>query len=265
LIPMEVFMSLIFLCLIAWIFAGFAVAEERAFTPGRPGANESPITVPAGRLQVETELYGYGRDKADGVRTTSESALFTSLRYGVSERVEAELLLAPFLRVRAKSPAGRETLEGPGAVTLRVRINLMGNDGGDFAAAVIPFVTFASGEEGLGEDETQGGAFFALSYAAGPRLGLSATLGAATADDGAGGRTQVLSWALGAATPLGARMSVFAEVAGEAPGEGESASLANLGATWLVLTDTQLDVQLSAGLDDAAEDARIAFGWARRF
>lgn len=43
--------------------AGLAQAQD--FTPGRPGATDSPIPVAPGRFQVESELVGWARVDGD--------------------------------------------------------------------------------------------------------------------------------------------------------------------------------------------------------
>ena len=78
----------------------------RDLTTDRPDITESPFTVDAGRVQVETNLFGYTRSRPDveGTVTDSYDFLITNVRIGLTYNVRGQRRV-PALRDRAH--AGR--------------------------------------------------------------------------------------------------------------------------------------------------------------
>ncbi|MGB1672567.1 MAG: transporter, partial [Limisphaerales bacterium] len=62
---------------------------------------------------------------------------------------------------------------GTGDLTTRLKINLWGNDGGPTAMAIMPFVTFPTGAQSIGQERTTGGVIlpFAMELEKGWSLG----------------------------------------------------------------------------------------------
>src|SRR6185295_5305233 len=90
--------------------AGPAFADD--FVPSRPGNTESPISSPAGRWQVETEIGGYSLGHS-GDR--SWSALQTNFRYGLAPGWDAQIIVSPYVG----EDAGGDRADGFGDTTLR--------------------------------------------------------------------------------------------------------------------------------------------------
>ena len=76
-----------------------------------------------------------------------------NLKVGVFNNTDFQLVLAPWQWRTHRGQATTGTVEhhsGFGDTTLRIKVNLIGNDGGFFALALIPFVTLPTSQDNLG-------------------------------------------------------------------------------------------------------------------
>lgn len=249
--------------------SGAALAAEPDFVSGRPGKNESPIVVPGGYLQIETEAARIGKDKEGGVTTDSLSIAASSLRYGLGGGYEAELILQPYVREKSRGPSGRATQDGLGDATLRVRKNLIGQDGGAFAAAVIAYVTLPAPSGGLGSDNVGGGVLLPVQRQLTDKLSFAGTLGLAAIDSETHAHRDAFdpSLALGLGYSFTDKVGGFVELyADRALEDGAKTNATfDFGATYLAAPTLQLDAGINLGLSDAATDQEVYIGIAHRF
>jgi hypothetical protein len=139
-------------------------AQLRGLSTDRPDTTESPYSVDAGHFQLEWEMLSSGRDKNDGVRTETLTSSI-NLKAGISDNIDVQLVLEPRTRVRTTSAEGRDTEQGSNDTELRVKINMWGNDGGDTAFAIMPFVRFPTHDKAFGEDgKAEGGVILPLAF-----------------------------------------------------------------------------------------------------
>lgn len=110
----------VWLAAITAIAAIFSVdpACAQDFTPGRPGATDSPIAAAPGRFQVEAEIGGFGSEQGD----RNFSVLSTVLRYGLGAGFDVEVGISPLLFEGSG--------QGFGDTTIRVRKTLTGLEEG---------------------------------------------------------------------------------------------------------------------------------------
>lgn len=138
----------------------------RELTTDGPGTTESACTVDAGHFQLEMTLVSYASDREtfDGVTypTDAWSVALTTLKVGLLNRLDAQLVLEPYHRVRERANGERMTRRGFGDTTVRLKYNIWGNDRGRTAGAVIPFVKFPTSDENLGNDSVEGGLLLPL-------------------------------------------------------------------------------------------------------
>jgi len=138
----------------------------RDLTTDRPDTTESPFTVDAGHLQIETNIFGYARTRADPDGTVARSYDYavTNFRIGLSNQVEFNVAVQPHgvIKTRSLDPAGSTRSSGAGGVDLRMKINLWGNDTfekpGTTAFGLLPFLTLATDRDnGISPAATEGG------------------------------------------------------------------------------------------------------------
>ncbi|MBK7075277.1 MAG: hypothetical protein IPH44_23570 [Myxococcales bacterium] len=102
--------------------------------------DDTPTTIDVGHVQAEIDLAVVGYDRGDGARTVTTQVMPTRLRLGLARRLEAQLVVVPYAAASTQVD-GAETREGGyGSTYGRLKLNLWGNDGGETAAALVPFV-----------------------------------------------------------------------------------------------------------------------------
>lgn len=141
----------------------------REMVTDRPDQTESPYTVDAGHFQVEMDLFVFGQDhdQANGADTVTREYNFSTLnlKMGLLNNLDAQLMLSPYSRVDTEDrQAGTRTrAEGFGDITVRLKQNLWGNDGGKTAFGLMPFVKFPTSRDALGNEAVEGGLILPLA------------------------------------------------------------------------------------------------------
>ena len=122
----------------------------REMTTDRLGVTETPYTINAGHLQVETDLIRYSQtlDKIGGVmiRETTSYDWAPKLRFGLCERAEVDLQAVynhthtdftfPTFPAANYSYSQHSWMLSPA-----MKVNIFGNDEGAFALALTPYLT----------------------------------------------------------------------------------------------------------------------------
>ena len=152
----------------------------RPFSTDRPSKTDSPFTVDAGRLQLEADFanFTYDRYNALGTNTRVETLLVTPtyLRVGLCENMDFQMLVPTYEWIRTDArdlptPAGKSgtrrqvtTVDGYGDMLFRLKINLIGDESGNFIAAVIPIIKAPTASAGVGNGRVEGGINFPINY-----------------------------------------------------------------------------------------------------
>jgi hypothetical protein len=140
-------------------------AELRDFCTDRPPKANLPCTVDAGHFQYESDAFNWTRATSGAM--TTDTFLYTNPtpKLGLTDTVDLEVNMAPFERVIMKTPSGRQSLDGVGDMFFRGKMNLVGPEGGDVQAAIIPYVKAPTGSPGIGDKAVEGGAIAPISFA----------------------------------------------------------------------------------------------------
>lgn len=247
----------------------------RPLTTDRPDLTESPFTVNAGHVQIESTFVGYGqrRRDRDGVEERSFEFATTNVRVGLTQNSEINLAWQPYGVVR-QSQVGRRTERntGIGAIEIRAKFNVFGNDQfeavGDTALAVLPFVTLPTDDNnGIGVEEVEGGIIVPFAVVLGGKFGLGVNAGLFfVRDDAADTDTNgFVSAALSYewTERFGTYYEIAATFGTNAP-DGDPVVLGT-GFTYALADATQLDGGVNFGITDAAERWAPFVGITRRF
>lgn len=140
-------------------------ASLRELTPDRPDKTESPYTVDAGHFQLEMDFANYAYDRSGGIITKAWNVAPVNIKVGLLNNVDLQFVFDDYLNVRTDDRvAGTSaTQSGIGDFTTRLKINLWGDDGGQTAFALLPFVKFPTSTGGLGNNAVEGGVIFPLA------------------------------------------------------------------------------------------------------
>ncbi len=140
-------------------------AELRDFCTDRPPKANLPCTVDAGHFQYESDVFNWTRSSSGGA--TTDTFLYTNptLKLGLTNTIDLEVNMAPSERVTTKSATGRQSFDGVGDMFFRGKLNLVGPEGGDVQAAIIPYVKAPTGSPGISDKAVEGGAIAPISFA----------------------------------------------------------------------------------------------------
>ena len=237
-----------------------------------PGTTESPYTVDAGHFQVELTLVSYTSDREsfDGEthRLDAWAIAPITLKVGLFNRLDAQLVLEPHIRVDERVGTNRTTMRGFGDTSVRLKFNLWGNDGGRTALAAMPYVKFPTSDEGIGNDRIEGGLILPVSVEL-PRdfwMGLTTRFDAVRDDDDDGYHAEFINSIAFGRSLVG---NLFGYV------EFYSAVSAERDADWVGTFDTgliyrltdnlQLNTGVNIGVTRSADDWSPFAGVAWRF
>jgi Putative MetA-pathway of phenol degradation len=245
----------------------------RELTTDRPDVTESPFTIDAGHIQIETTLLGYTRSPRDaaGVLTDTYEFGTTNLRFGVTDRLELDLVWQPY-GIVDPSDAGT-TRRGVGSVDLRAKLNLWGNDGlvqpGDTALALLPYVTLPIDDaNGIGEAEVGFGLIVPLAIELGEGFGFGLNAAAnftRSADNPTHDAALLTSASL--AYEWTDRLGTYAEAVWEFSRAGPDGDVVTLdtGLTYAIGQNWQLDAGINIGVTRAADPIAPFIGFSARF
>jgi hypothetical protein len=241
-------------------------AGRREFSTDRPDKTESPFTVDAGRFQVELGVGSYSWDEEQFVSTEEAALGAVNLRYGIGRDTDLHLIVEPYRRRRVTDHRAqtRDTTDGFGDVTVRLKHNLWGNDGGSTALAILPFVTLPTSSADLGSGRVEFGLIVPLAIQLSDKIELGVMTEADLVENDAaqGYRLNVINSA-SAAFALTDRLGAYGELFTER-GE-EWIVTGDVGLTYATSEETQIDVGANLGLTRAADDLEVFVGLSRRF
>jgi hypothetical protein len=246
----------------------------RELSTDRPDKTESPYTVDAGHFQIESDLVNFSYDAFNGepgdVRTEAWSFANTNLKVGLLNNVDLQLVVSTFNHVRAEDRGARVVDEssGFGDLTTRLKINVWGNDGGKTAFGVMPFLKFPTSQDDLGNGSVEGGLILplAISLPAEWQMGLMTEFDFSRDSAGSGYHAEFINTATVSHDIVGnlaGYIEFFSSVSTEA--ESEWIGTVDLGLTYAVTTDIQLDAGVNIGVTRAADDINPFVGVSWRF
>jgi hypothetical protein len=124
------------------LFKPTPTALLRDMETDRPGITESPFTVDAGHFQYETDLISYEKEKSESKDQTTFLINQFNLKIGITTSTALQVGLESFgIQREQELPGGQKTTSrGIGDITIRLKQNILGNDGGAFAISVLPYV-----------------------------------------------------------------------------------------------------------------------------
>lgn len=141
-----------------WLLNPVPPDQMRAFSTDRPPKANVPYTVDAGHFQYETDLVNFTHQVTGSVHTDTLLAPNPTFKVGVTNNVDVEINPS-FAGIHTfdTAAATSSTLWGIGDTYVRSKINVWGNDGGDTAAALIPYVKAPTAPLGIGNGAVEGG------------------------------------------------------------------------------------------------------------
>lgn len=240
----------------------------RELSTDRPDKTESPYTVDAGHFQIESDLVTYVYDREGDIRLDDWTAAGLNLKAGLLSWMDLQVVIESYRHVRVRENGTVFRASGFGDTTVRLKMNLWGNDGGTTAFALMPFVKFPTASEGLGNDAVEGGLILplAISLPADWDMGLMFEVDFnedADERDHHAEFIQTITFSRDIVGKLGGYIEFFSQVSEEAGSDW--IATVDFGFTYAVSDDIQLDTGLNIGVTDAADDLNPFVGLTLRF
>ena len=243
----------------------------RELSTDRPDLTESPYTVDAGWWQIESDLFSYTRnhdtENGNDVKTRGVSFGHINLKAGLTNRIDLQTVIETFssLRTDDRVAGTREKISGFGDITSRLKINLWGNDGGETALAVMPFVKWPTNRHNLGNKYVEGGLIvplgIELSHGWGMGLMTEVDVVRNGANDGYDAEwLNTVTFSHDIVGDLGGYLE-FTHLLSK----GGNQATFDCGLTYGVTRHLQLDVGINFGLTRATDKMTAFFGVSRRF
>ncbi len=242
----------------------------RELNPDRPDKTESPYTLDAGHFMLEMDFANFTYDKTDGTATRAWNIAPFNLKAGLFNNVDVQFVFDNYLRVRTDDRvAGTSiTQSGVGDLTTRLKINLWGNDGGQTAFGLLPYLKIPTSSDNLGNDAVEGGVIFPLAI----KLPHDFDLGLETAfsclrDDNDNNYHADFINSVTLDHAIAGKLSGYLEFFSDISAERHSAWIGtvDVGLEFLVTENIQLDCGCNFGVTRAAYDFNPFAGITVRF
>ena len=118
--------------------------QMREMETDRPDVTESPFTIDAGHIQYEADLFRLETEK--GELSKQNTMLFNqgNLKIGLAKNTSIQFGFQTYVTEKETDLQTGEVSRGHGIgdVNIRIKQNILGNDGGKFALAVLPYIKF---------------------------------------------------------------------------------------------------------------------------
>ena len=250
--------------------------QLRAMTTERPSKTDSPFSLDAGHVQIETNLFAYTRndDCIGGVCTDTLQRYFggaTNLRIGLLDNTDLQIISDLYREIHVDDETAGVSSErqGFGDTQLRLKVNLLGNDPmSKFSLGVIPYVKLPTNQDDLGNDEYEGGFGipFNINFAGGWSFGGMTQFNAISQADGSGYDPAYANSVI-VGKSLTDKLGVYAEFyTYKADQDGAKwLNTADFGTVYSVNDNFKIDANLHLGVTDAADDTSFFVGTAYRF
>ena len=225
--------------------------QSRELSADRPDSTETPITVPAGRFQLETSLVSFTQDGH------AESWVFaeTNFKFGLTDNTDVQLVVAPYVY--------ESESEDLGDIILRFKWNLWGNDSSDTSFGLLPWAKIPVQTE-VSNNQWEGGLVVPFACDISERVNFGCQVEVANIYDESVGQY----WTFGHTVVLGIalteQLGLYLEYAGAAS-ELPYEAFGSGGLTYLMHDDLQYDVGVLKGLNGDSSEFTFFTGLTVRY
>lgn len=255
------------------IFNPTPTDQMRSFSTDRPAKSDTPNTVDAGHFQYEADFLNWSYDRYNVAQTTNSNFLVAdpTLKVGLTNATDLEMALAPFNfnQSHIRGTTIKNTSAGFGDVYTRLKYNLFGNDSGDYALALTPYVKAPTAAHNVGNNHWEGGLYapFTAALPVGWTMGITSEvdiLENAALDGTHSNFSNLINFSH---TLFDDSLTGTAEFWSDVNNDQGAAPqyTGDLALAWMVRDNLQLDTGVNLGLNKAANDVQAYFGISQRF
>jgi len=244
-------------------------AQLRDLDTDRPNKTNSPHTLDAGHFQLEMDMLAVALDKQGSAHTENWNWANSNLRIGLLSWLELQVQVPLDEQNRQRDSVTDDVTKtrGMGDLTLAIKANLWGNDGGDTGGGLGLYVKTPTASHSIGNGKTEGNLlfFYQTSLPAQVTFGVNAGVGVVVDDNDRYQAEPSLSFC--ASHMLIGSLSAYIELFGAVPTRQSDDWIATLdvGLTLMIGKNLQLDTGVNFGLTPAADNQDLFFGLSFRY
>lgn len=252
------------------IFNPTPVDLRRPYNTDRPSKTDSAYTVDAGVFQIESDVANWTTDVDKNVRTRTWIVGNTNFRFGLTNWMDLQVFPALYVNTRTSGEGfGRPVEEGGfGDTTVRLKINFLGNDGGDFVIGFLTSLKIPTNMDHLGNSVWEPAFEIPVCRILPYGITLFGQTRIDILDESRSSDRRIL-WS----NPIGLSRTIVGNLSGyvefySAVSTGHDhpwVGTVDTGLIYQVTKDFSVDVNAFFGVTDSAPDCNIFVGFGRRF
>jgi Putative MetA-pathway of phenol degradation len=254
------------------LFNPTPVDLRRPYNTDRPSKTDSPFTIDAGVFQIESDVWNWQLDEPDTKHGDERIRTWiipgnTNFKLGLTNWMDFQVIMQFYVNKRTSGPGFGKPLEqdGFGDTTVRLKINLLGNDGGKLVIGFLSSLKIPTNTGDTGNHVWEPGFELPVSYS----LPWGFTLFAQTRIDfldKARSSNMQVQWQ----NPIGLSRTIVGNLSGyvefyDAVSSGPWVGTLDTGLIYQVTPNFSVDVNSFFGLTRSAPDYNVFSGFGYRF
>jgi hypothetical protein len=250
------------------LFNPTLVDLRRPYNTDRPSKTDSPFTIDAGVFQIESDVWNWQLDEENKVRTrTWILPGNTNFKLGLTNWMDFQVIPQFYVNTRTSgSGFGKPvTNDGFGDTTVRLKINLLGNDGGKLVIGFLSSLKIPTNTGGTGNHVWEPGFELPVNYSLPWGFTLFAQTRIDILDKSRSSNMQV-QWQ----NPIGLSRTIVGNLSGyvefyDAVSSGPWVGTLDTGLIYQLTPNCSIDVNSFFGLTRSAPDYNVFSGFGYRF
>ncbi|HJY53707.1 MAG TPA: transporter [Candidatus Udaeobacter sp.] len=249
------------------LFNPTPVDVRRPYNTDRPSKTDSPYTIDAGVFQIESDIPNWTLDYQGGVRTRSWIVGNSNFKLGLTNWMDFQVFPQFYVNKRTSGSGFGKPLEqdGFGDTTVRLKINLLGNDSGKLAIGFLSSLKIPTNTGHTGNHVWEPGFELPVNYSLPWGFTLFAQTRIDILDKARSSNMQV-QWQ----NPIGLSRTIVGKLSGyvefyDAVSSGPWVGTLDTGLIYQVTPNFSVDVNSFFGLTDSAPDYNVFSGFGYRF
>ena len=249
------------------LFNPTPVDLRRPYNTDRPSKTDSPFTIDAGVFQVESDVWNWTLDEGNHVRTRTWIISNTNFKLGLTNWMDLQVFPQFYVNTRTSgSGFGKPvTNDGFGDTTVRLKINLLGNDGGKLVIGLVSSLKIPTNTGNTGNHVWEPGFGLPMNYSLPWGFTLFAQTRIDILDKPRSSNMRV-QWQ----NPIGLSRTIVGNLSGyvefyDAVSPGPWVGTLDTGLIYQVTPNFSIDVNSFFGLTHSAPDYNVFSGFGYRF
>ena len=252
------------------LFNPTPIELRRAYNTDRPSKTDSPFTIDAGAFQIESDVANWTLDYDKGVRSRTWIIGNTNFKVGLTNWMDLQIFPQLYVNARKSGPNFGKPLEqdGFGDTTVRLKLNLLGNDGGKLVVGLVSSVKIPTNTDHFANHVWEPGFGLPINYSLPWGFTFFGQTRVDILDEPHSGNMRV-QWQ----NPIGISRTIVGTLSGylefyDAVSTGHDhpwIGTIDTGLIYQVTPNLSVDVNSFFGLTDSAPDYNVFVGFGHRF